>query len=165
MRHLLFRRPGLLLLTAVLAAGAAQVAAVLPPAPAVASGRYAEVTVEPAATSIYLGSVSLAAVPFKRSGGAYASDYTVKVFPFFFFNERGSISIDVSDEQLQQLDRGETVDFTGHASNSKGKERPIGGRAVPDGAGSDHGKIKVRVKVGRKIELVFNTVYRFTGKE
>ena len=40
--------------------------------------------------------------------------------------------------------------------------RRIEGRAIPDGANAGHGKIKVRVWVGR-IELIFNSVYRFTG--
>ena len=103
--------------------------------------------------------------PLTRRGNVYTSDYSVKVFPFFFFNERGRISIEVSAEQLQQLARGETVDLKGHASNSRGAERRIGGRAVSDSIGGDRGKIKVRVWVSKNIELIFNTAYRFTGKE
>ena len=143
---------------------AAAEAAALPP-PACASGHYAEVTVDPADASIYVGKVSLAMPPFTHRGNVYASDYSVKVFPFFFFNERGRISIEFSAEQLERLERGETVDLKGHASNSRGAERRVEGRAVSDAAGSDHGKIKVRVWVSKKIELVFNTAYRFTGKE
>ena len=125
----------------------------------------AEVTVEPADTSIYVGIVSLTIQPLTRRDGVYRSDYAVKVFPFFFYNERGSISIEVSDDQLRRLERGETVSFNGHASNSNGKARRIEGHAVSEAAGADHGKIKVRVWVSKHIELIFNTVYRFTGKE
>jgi len=140
-----------------------QPAALSPAAPA--SGRYTEVTVDPAHTSAYVAMISFAMPPLERRDAAYTSDYTVKVFPFFMFNEHGQISIEFSDEQLQRLERGETVNLKGQASNSRGAERRIEGRAVPDAAGSDRGKIKVRVWVSKNIELVFNTAYRFTGKE
>ncbi|MDD2763321.1 MAG: hypothetical protein PHE83_05030 [Opitutaceae bacterium] len=124
--------------------------------------RYAQVTVDPTSTSIYIGSVSLAMPPFARRNGVYSTDYTARVSPFFFYNERGHISIEFSDDNLRQLMRGETVYFKGRALNHDGEERRIEGRAIPAGAG--HGKIKVRVWVGR-IELIFNSVYRFTGAE
>jgi hypothetical protein len=135
-----------------------------PPAGAPPGGRHAQVTIEPAKTSIYIGSVSLTMPPFTRRAGVYSADYSAKVFPFFFYNERGHISIGFSDENLRQLLRGETVYFTGHANNLAGTERRIEGRAIPDGTNAGHGKIKVRVWIG-KIQLIFNTVYRFTGTE
>ena len=127
-------------------------------------GRCAQVTVEPTKTSIYIGNVSLTMPPFVRRAGVYSSDYRAKVFPFFFYGERGSISIEFPDENLRQLLRGETVYFKGSARNSNGVGRRIEGRAIPDPSSADHGKIKVRVWVG-KIELIFNTVYRFTGTD
>lgn len=127
-------------------------------------GRYTQVTVDPTKTSIYIGSVSLTMPPFQRRNGLYTTDYAAKAFPFFFYSERGQIAIEFSDENLRQLQRGETAYFKGHASNSAGAERRIEGRAVPDTGGADHGKIKVRVWVG-KVELIFNSVYRFTGVE
>jgi hypothetical protein len=140
------------------------VPAPLPPDDAPLGGRYAQVTVEPTKTSIYIGSVSLTLPPFVRQAGVYSTDYLAKVFPFFFYNEHGQLSIEFSDENLRQLRRGEMVYFKGHASNSAGAPRRIEGRAIPDGANSSHGKIKVRVGVGR-IELIFNTVYQFSGAE
>lgn len=127
-------------------------------------GRHARVTIDPTKTSIYIGSISLTMPPFARRDGVYTADYTAKVFPFFFYSEHGHISIEFSDENLRQLLRGATVSFKGHASNSSGAERRIEGRAVPDGSDAGRGKIKVRVWVGR-IELIFNTAYRFTGTE
>lgn len=136
----------------------------LPPDDAPLGGRYAQVMVEPTKTSIYIGSVTLTMPPFARQAGVYSTDYSAKVFPFFFYNEHGRLSIEFSDENLRQLRRGETVYFQGHASNSAGAARRIEGRAIPDGVNAGHGKIKVRVGVGR-IELIFNTVYHFTGAE
>jgi hypothetical protein len=124
--------------------------------------RFDQVTVDPTKTSIYVGSVSLTMPPFLRHGGVYTSEYKATVFPLFFYNERGRIAIEFPDESLQRLERGEVVYFKGHAINADGEERRVEGRAVPEGPATDRGKIKVRVWVG-KIELIFNTLYRFTG--
>ena len=142
-----------------------EILATTTPAGAPHGNRNAEVTIEPAKTSIYLGTVSLAMPPFARQDGSYTTDYSAKVFPFFFFSEKGSIFIEFSDDQLRQLRSGETVEFKGHARKSSGTPRRIEGRAVPDGSDPTHGKIKVRVWVSKRIELIFNTVFRFSGKE
>ncbi len=126
------------------------------------STRPAVVDIEDTWTSIYIGRVSLTMQPFVREGDTYTSQYHAKVFPFFFYNERGSISIDFPADSLHRLQQGNVVHFTGHATNRNGDGRRIAGRAVPDGTGSDHGRIKVRVWVG-KIELIFNTTYRFAA--
>lgn len=139
-------------------------APVPPPDAVPLGGRYSEVTVEPTKTSIYIGNVSLTMPPFSRQSGYYTTTYRAKVFPFFFYSERGDISVEFSDENVRRLMEGETVYFKGHASNNRGAERRIEGRAIPEKPGAAYGKIKVRVWVG-KIELIFNTVYRFTGKD
>ncbi len=126
---------------------------------AAATDRYASVTIEPARTSIYIGNVALTMPALAREGGTYATTYSARVFPFFFYSEQGKLWIDFSDDELARLDRGETVEFTGHAQADDGSERRIEGRATRlDAAG---GKIKVRVFVSKRIELIFNTTYRF----
>ena len=124
-------------------------------------GRYAEATVETARTSIYIGAVTLRMPPFVREGSTYSSTYSAKVFPFFFYNEAGSLSIDLSDDDLRQLAAGQRVSFTGEAFSEAGEPRKVEGHADP--ADEHSGKIKVRVWVSKKIELIFNTTYRFTG--
>lgn len=121
--------------------------------------RYGRVVIAPVKTSIYIGSVTLAAPPFARRDGSYSSSYTARVFPYFFYNERGTLSIDVSDEMLGRIERGEAVEFAGRAMSSDGEPRHIEGKATPFDATS--GKIKVRVFVSKKIQLIFNTTYRF----
>lgn len=120
---------------------------------------YNTVVVEPTKTSIYVGNVSLTLSTLRRSGEIYTADYKAKVFPYFFSNEHGSLSITLTNDDLAKLGRGEVVQFTGRAENSDKEERRIEGRAVP--ADPLHGKIKVRVFVTQKIELIFNTTYRF----
>ena len=122
---------------------------------------FARVTVEPTWTSIYLGTVSLRMPGFGRRGGTYESPYTAKVLPFFFYNEQGRLSVDLDDDALARLGRGESVTFKGRAIRSSGEERPVEGKATP--VDSLTGKLKVRVLVSTKIELIFNTTYRFAA--
>jgi hypothetical protein len=117
------------------------------------------VAVAPARTSIYLGTVSISMPPFRREGETYHSTYTTRVFPFFFYNEHGALSIDLPDAELARLAAGETIEFSGRAANSAGEPRRIAGRAVPTSPGE--GRIKVRVFVTPRIELIFNTTYAF----
>ena len=121
-----------------------------------------EVTIETVKTSIYVGSVTLHVPPMKREQETYHTTYRAKVFPYWFHNEHGTLSINLSDADLARLEAGETVEFTGHALNHKGQGREVTGRAQPQG--DRHGKLKVRVRVTEKIELIFNTTYTFTGK-
>jgi hypothetical protein len=125
--------------------------------------RVQQVEIAPTWTSIYIGTVSLKMPAFTRTpAGDYQSTYAARVLPLFFYNESGRLSIQVSNDALAKLQRGEPIDFSGRAVNQDGEDRPITGKATPaDAAG---GKIKVRVRVSAKIELIFNTTYRFTGK-
>lgn len=148
---------GLLLLPALLRA-----AADAPAAPA--HRAYAKVDVAPTWTSIYIGTVSLQMPPFQRTAaGDYESTYAARVLPYFFYNENGRIGIRVSDDDLARLARGEAIEFTGLAVNQAGAERPIAGKATPVDATS--GRIKVKVRVSPRIELIFNTTYRFIAPE
>jgi hypothetical protein len=124
---------------------------------------YRRVDIAPTKTSIYIGSVSMTMPVFERRGITYSSTYVAKVFPFFFESEKGELSIDISDESLRQLERGEVVQFSGRGKNTEGDERHIEGRAIPTDAHS--GKIKVRVFVSKRIQLIFNTSYRFPPTE
>lgn len=122
-------------------------------------GTFDRVTIAPTNTSIYIGTVALTMPAFDRKNGTYHSSYAAKVFPYFFSNEKGALAITLSDESLRQLERGETVEFSGRAVNTDGEERRVEGKATPADALS--GKIKVRVFVAKRLELIFNTSYRF----
>jgi hypothetical protein len=123
------------------------------------------VTIEPTKTSIYIGTVSMTMPTFGRTNGTYESTYGAKVFPYFFYNEKGTLAIAMPDESLRKLERGEPVEFSGRAVNTAGDERRIEGKATPEEAsGGRKGKIKVRVFVSKRIELIFNTSYRFGEK-
>ena len=127
----------------------------------VSAALHDHVIIPPAKTSIYVGSVTLTPTPLRREGGRYHADYQAKVFPYFFYNEAGRLWIDFSDEQLARLARGERVEFAGTAKNKDGEDRSITGHATADTPGAPSGKIKVRILVSPKIELIFNSTYAF----
>lgn len=123
------------------------------------AGKFDRVVVPPAKTSLYVGSVTMTMPDFVRKNGAYESSYQAKVFPYFFSSEQGLISIDISDEMLRQLESGQSVDFKGRGVRDDGAERRLEGTATP--ADGMSGRLKVRVFVSKRIELIFNTTYRF----
>lgn len=123
--------------------------------------RYDRVEIASTKTSIYIGTVSMTTPDFSRAGGAYESSYAAKVFPWFFQSESGRLRVEISDDMLRRLERGERVEFTGKAAAANGDERRVEGHATPESPGAPHGKIKVRVFVSKRIELIFNTTYRF----
>ncbi len=128
------------------------------------AGPYDQVIVPPAKTSIYIGNVTLTPGVLKRENATYTTSYHCKVFPYFFYNENGRLTIDITDEQLARLEKGERVEFKGTAKNTDGEDRRIEGHATPNSPGSLEGKLKVRIFVTKKIELIFNSSYRFSDE-
>jgi len=143
----------LLTLGAVAPLPAAELAAALP--------GWDQVTVAPMKTSIYIGSVTLTSEPFVRSGATLATRYEARVWPWFFWNETGRITIPLTAANLANLERGEATEFTGGATNHKNKPREVTGRAQPADATS--GKFKIRIKADG-YELIFNGTYRLGDK-
>lgn len=131
--------------------------AVLQAQPSLSS--YQRVEIAPTKTSIYIGTVAMTMPAFVRTNGAFSSTYVAKVFPYFFYNEKGRISITVPDATLQQLADRQPIEFHGEGFSTEGESRRIEGRAIPTDSRS--GRIKVRVFVSKKIQLIFNTTYRF----
>jgi len=129
------------------------------PGRAAEPGAYAQVDVAPCRTSIYIGVVSLELPTLTRTATTYSAPYSAKVFPYFFASESGTLSVDLSDAELAQLAHGAAIDFHGRGVRSDGAERRVEGRATPTDAQS--GKLKVRVFVSERIQLIFNTTYRF----
>jgi hypothetical protein len=120
---------------------------------------FERVAIAPMKTSIYVGTVSLTLPALARTNGVYDADYAATVFPFFFYNEQGRLSVELSDDMLRTLERGEPVEFTGRAVRDNGETRRIEGKATPENPAG--GKLKVRVFYSKRIELIFNTSYRF----
>ncbi len=120
---------------------------------------YARVTVAPTRTSIYIGTVAMTMPTFVRNDGTYSAPYQADVFPFFFEDEKGTLSVDVTDAELELLASGRTIEFTGRGVRDDGVVRRVEARATPHDPQS--GALKVKVYVSKRIVLVFNTTYRF----
>jgi hypothetical protein len=119
------------------------------------------VDIKPAVTSVIVATVTMTMAPFERKNVVYSSTYSAKVFPYFFYNEKGRIWITISDDDLRRAAKGGSVDFTGHALSDAGDERRVEGHATPTGPLT--GKIKVKVYVTRRISLSYDTVYELKG--
>jgi len=146
--------------TAALAALALAAASPLPAADDLPV-RFNRVAIRPTTTSIYVATVTMTIPPFVRQDAVFSSTYSARVFPYFFWSESGRIWIEVPQEKLRRVARGEAVDFTGHGVNSSGDERRIEGHATPTGPSG--GRIRVRVYVSRRLYLNFDTTYELQG--
>lgn len=120
--------------------------------------RFAAVDTPPVKTFIYVGSVTLAAGRFVRQDGRFSAPYTAKVFPYFFYNEAGRMSIQIPDADLRKLAAGQTIAFTGTAVRADGLIRPLEGTATPTGPAG--GQLKVKLHITKRVTLPFNTTYR-----
>lgn len=120
---------------------------------------YNKVTVETSSTSIYIGKVTLSVGTLSRKDGYLSGDYKAKVFPYWFMGEHGTFRLKASDEDFARIAKGEVVEFAGDAQNSDKEIRKITGRATP--ADAVTGKFKVRIFVTEKIQLIFNSTYKF----
>ncbi len=123
--------------------------------------RFAVVAIKPATTSLIVASVTMTMPPFTRRKVVYSSTYYAKVFPYFFYSERGRIWIAIPDADLLRAARGEAVDFKGQAVSDAGETRRVEGHAVPTGPTT--GRIRVRVFVTRRISLNYDTTYELRG--
>ena len=56
--------------------------------------------------------------PLKRVNGVYTGNYAVKLFPYFFKNEKGTLAIVVSDESLAMINLGKEAKVSGTATTS-----------------------------------------------
>jgi len=115
--------------------------------------------IAPSSTTISLGKVSLIVGPLSHSGKNFTGEYQVKVVPYFFKNESGSLELEAADEMEQKLTKGVAVEFTGRATNKKnGKTKVIAGKVTP--LANDHGNVTISIETKHGM-LVFNTTYHF----
>src|ERR1700752_1515326 len=85
--------------------------------------------VDPSSTSVALGKASLIVSPLAHRNGNYVGSYRLKVRPYFFKNERGSLLLAVSDDSLRKLQAGIAINFTGKAvTHEDGRVHTVLGR-------------------------------------
>lgn len=143
----------LLLSLLLLAAPLPALAAPATPTPATA---WDQVRVPPMKTSIYVGTVTLVTGAFIRNGDDFTSTYEARVRPWFFWSERGTITLTVPAAELERLARGQRIELTGRAFDHRQRLRTVTGFA--EGQDATSGRIKIRIQVDGT-ELIFNGTY------
>ncbi len=98
-----------------------------------------KLSIDPSSTSVALGKASLIVSPLTHRDGNYVGDYKLKVRPYFFKSEKGTLLLAASDDSVRKLQAGTAVDFTGKAVTRKDGKTHI----------TENGK------------MIFNTSYHF----
>jgi hypothetical protein len=115
--------------------------------------------IDPSSTSIKGGKASLIVGALRRNAGTYIGDYQLKVSPYFFMSEMGTLSMIVSDESLRKLTQGISVSVTGQATTKKsGKTRAVNAKLTP--AAKDRGSVTFSF-IEDDTKLIFKTFYQF----
>ncbi len=113
----------------------------------------------PSSTSVALGKASLIVSPLTHRGGNYVGDYQLKVRPYFFKSEKGTLLLAASDDSVRKLQKGTAIDFAGKAVTRKdGKTHVVLGRATP--SSGDRGSVAFSI-ITDNGKMIFNTSYHF----
>ena len=116
--------------------------------------------VDPSSTSVaFRGKASLIVSALTHRDGNYVGEYQLKVKPYFFKSEKGSLVLTASDDAVRKLQAGIPMNFTGKAVTHKdGRTHTVLGRATP--SSGDRGSVTFSI-VTDHAKIVFNTSYHF----
>jgi hypothetical protein len=116
--------------------------------------------IDPSSTSVALrGKASLIVSPLAHRDGNYVGDYQLKVRPYFFKSEKGSLLLAASDNAVRKLQAGTAINFTGKAVTRKdGKNHVVLGKATP--SSGDRGSVTFSI-ITDNGKMVFNSSYHF----
>jgi hypothetical protein len=117
--------------------------------------------IDPSSTSVALGGkASLIVSPLTHRDGNYVGDYQLKVRPYFFKSEKGSLLLAAPDDSVRKLRAGTAINFTGKAVTRKdGRTHVVLGRATP--SSGDRGSVTFSIITDDDGKLVFKTSYHF----
>ena len=106
------------------------------------------------------GKATLTIGLLRRTNDIYGGDFQMKVSPWFFKSEKGTLAIVVTDESIAKAARGLTVEITGTAT-ADGKKKVVRQiEAVATPVDENHGTLKLWFMVDER-KMVFATAYRF----
>ncbi len=118
--------------------------------------------IDPSSTSVALGKAGLIVSPLTHRGGNYVGNYQLKVRPYFFKSEKGTLLLAASDDSVRKVQKGTAIGFTGKAVTRKdGKTHVVLGRATP--SSGDRGSVAFSI-ITDNGKMVFNTSYHFETK-
>ena len=118
-------------------------------------------TVDASSMPVAGGKATLTIGMLRRADGVYSGDYKVRVFPYFFKNDKGRLAIIVSDESLAQINVGKITQISATATSGKdARSRTIAATVTP--VDINHGTLKLRFMVGDR-KMIFEPAYHFAG--
>jgi hypothetical protein len=119
--------------------------------------------IDPSSMPVAAGKATLIIGTLQRADGVYSGDYKIKVFPYFYKNEKGKLAIVVSDESLAKMNQGKVAAIIGTATTSGkgGGSRHIDATATP--ADINRGTLKLWFMAGNR-KMIFEPAYHFAGK-
>jgi len=118
-----------------------------------------KLVIGPSSTSVALGKASLIVSPLTHRDGSYVGDYQLKVKPYFFKSEKGSLVLAASDDAVGKLQAGTAINFTGKAVTHKdGRTHIVLGRATP--SSDNRGGVTFSI-ITDDAKIVFKTSYHF----
>jgi hypothetical protein len=116
--------------------------------------------IEQSSTKVAGGKATLIIGPLRRTNDIFGGAFEMKVVPYFFKNDKGTLAIEITAESFAKASKGLTVDITGTAT-TKGKNgvivRKINAVATP--ADDYHGALKLWFDIDDR-KMIFNTHYR-----
>lgn len=110
------------------------------------------------------GEVTLILGALRRTNGVYEGDYRIRVFPYFYKNERGRLAIVVPDAALAMIRRGKVTRLNGTATTTgkSARTRTVITTVTP--SGPDRGFLQVRFMAGSR-PMLFQPTYHVVEKE
>lgn len=118
--------------------------------------------IDPSSTSVASAKASLIVSPLSRRSGNYLGSYQLKVRPYFFKSEKGSLLLAASDDSVRKLQAGTAITFRGTAVTLKdGKTHTVLGKATP--SSGDRGSVVFSI-ITVNGTMVFDTSYHFGSK-
>lgn len=127
------------------------------------ASRASRIVIQPSSASLAGGHARLSTTALERKGANYIGNYQLKVTPYSFKSESGTLSVAVSDASLSKLATGLPMNFVGTAvTDATGEERAIMVKASPTGIGLQKGTITISIAT-KNGELRFNSSYALGG--
>lgn len=119
--------------------------------------------IDPSSVPVAAGRATLTIGALQRTNGVYSGGYKIRVFPYLFNNEKGTLAIAVSDESLARITQGKiaTVIGTATTNGKDGKSRHVDAVATP--VDINHGTIKLWFTAGNR-KMIFQPAYHFAEK-
>jgi hypothetical protein len=116
--------------------------------------------IDPSSTAVHLGKATLIVSPLTHRGGNYVGDYQLKVRPYFFKSETGTLVLGASEDFVRRLQSGRAIDFAGKAlTREDGTTHVVLGRATP--VSGDRGTLIFSIVTEKNEKIIFKTSYHF----